>query len=132
MSWSAEATKRLAQELGVELDIREHGHVRELGDEKFVRWSKMYQRLYSRVRRKKIKEAQRMGVVEGFCFSCHDTTVFQMTGQTKDYDPNRVAGEYIKEYEAAGLPVMKCPLCDFVFRYRKELDGKWHQVEVKL
>lgn len=65
-----------------------------------------------------------------FCFSCHDQMMFQLIGQTADYNPSEIADKYIQHYLKLNLTSVHCSVCDTIVKYEKQQGEKWSETEV--
>jgi ribosomal protein L37AE/L43A len=63
------------------------------------------------------------------CFSCYDHVLFQLYGQTKDYNPVKIAQDYVKWLEAYNR--VSCVVCGREIEYKRNEDGIWVEHEIK-
>ena len=63
------------------------------------------------------------------CFSCYDHVLFQLYGQTGNYDPVKNAQNYVKWLEAYNR--VSCIVCGRKIEYKRNEDGIWVEHEIK-
>lgn len=62
------------------------------------------------------------------CFTCYDHALFQLYGQGVEYNPARIAQDYVRWLEMDNE--VSCITCGRKIQYKRNTEGIWMEHEI--